>query len=312
MKFQRIVLRQLPNGEFVYVFPFHICTKGQEDKVLFRNEEDLRVAYNYLVICSLEANVLIFVSCVLNTHIHCGILASSHEDAQKFLTLYKITISKYLRNKYGAANILKDVEGSAIPVEDDFHLRNVICYTLRNSLDAGIPVDKYKWSSFSALFHIDDGNRPTVKISDLGVRKIRNLLLTRKDLTHTGWKIFEDGLLDPSSFTDHRYCEDAFYCDLGFFYKVLGLTDDARMEQIMVNDPLDRHSVDEIIRVIEDNCQKRYSKSLSQLTMEQKVPVVRTVYHSFRTTPSQLARCFGITKAQVLFIIGKKPGSGAV
>lgn len=74
----------------------------------------------------------------------------------------------------------------------------------------------------------------------------------------------------------------------------------------MVNDPLDSHSVEEIIKQIEDRCQKKYSKSLSQLTIGQKIPIVKMVYHSIRTTPSQLARCFGLTKDQIIEFLGLK------
>lgn len=308
MSFRRIVRKILPDGTVSVVQPFHVCTEGKENRIVCKDEEDLRVAHNFIPICARRNNVLILMDCELNTHMHSAILASSYADAYKYGESYKKSYSKYYHNKYGVTGIYSRTDSRPIPIEDDRHLRNTICYIPRNSLDVGVAVNKYKWSSYRALFSGGTELASYREIKTVMYREKRELFKTSDDFSDCNWLVDRDGLIVPESYCDTEYVESCFYNDARFFLKVLGITDDKQMEQILVNDHIEPKSIKEIIHIAEEKSLAGYGVGLEKLSVNQKIPIVRHLYYSIKTTPAQIARCIGLEKSKVLWILGKDKG----
>lgn len=295
----------LPCGRLAHVLPYHVCTKGLEDRVLLKDEEDFRVANNYVPISAARANVVVLAHIGLSTHDHNIVLAENYADAEMFADSLKMSKSRYLQTKYGtsAGPFLKGVECRPIPIKDRRYLRNAICYTFRNANDMGHTVDDYKWSSFRSVFN----NRPLpenlICAEDLSVRQFRKLFRTRDKFEGSPWLIDNDGVLEPKTYCDWRYVERLFGNDQNFFFKVLGMTDTAQVEHDLIVLPSMSMSCAELLREIENRCQSRYGKALTTLTTSQKIPIIRAIYFGFHSSPAQLARCFGIHKNEMEHII---------
>lgn len=303
MKFQRTPTRRLANGDIVTLFPFHVCTKG--GKVVFRTEEDLRVAFNLLPVCALRANVIVVVPCVLSTHFHSVILARSYMDAKRFVNGYKLSVSMCLAKKYGTGmEAFRGVESKPIPLEDDSHLRNAICYVLGNALDTGARVDTYTWSGYSAMFHRGDMNGS--KVSEMTRREIREVLKADIPLNNVSWTINDAGIIEPASFCDWRYAESAFYGDVNFFTRVLGSVDRDQMDQELVYDPFRRKSVEELLRDIEGRSQRRYGLPFTSLIPAQKIPILKAINYSTNISVKLLARLFEMPEENVSAILKRK------
>lgn len=309
MGFKRITVRVLPDGELATVRPFHVSTEGQEDRVIFRDDEDLKVGFNYFPICAHRANVRIVTCIDINTHVHAMVLAREYDDVDSFINMYKISVSKYLTNKYGTSGyscIYRNVDATPILLEDNQHVRNTLCYIAKNSLDLGIRVDRYRWSAYRAMFSHGAIDVPVKKCSDMSYRQVRNVLRTDSIPHNVEWMITEDGVLEPSSFCDWQYVEEAFNGDASFFLRTLGLTDNNQMDQEMVINPKRRLAIDELLKIIDEKCIKWYGRSLAYLDIAEKIPVIKSIYYSTNTHPAQLARCFGLAKEQIIKFIGKR------
>lgn len=297
MEFNRTPVKTLPNGEASRTYPFHISTKGQEDRVVFRDEEDLRVGHNLMPICARRANVILFMDCEIPTHMHAGVLAKSYEDAREFGDSYKISYSKYFTRKYGNnAAVFRHVESLPSYLEDNRHLRNTICYIARNALDVGARVEEYPWSGYRSLFCGGKTGCLTVPVASLKVLEAREILKTGDDVRDTGWLINMDNAIEPVSYCDWRYAESAFSNDVKFFMKIMGLTDDNQMEQEMEYDRKYMKSTADLLVAIDARSQLRYGRELSRLTDAEKIPLIKIIYYSHRTTVAQLARCFGVKR----------------
>lgn len=308
MYFQREPLRVLPNGETAIVSPFHVSTEGLEDRVIFRDEEDLRVAHNLIPISAKRANVIIIADCELNTHIHSGILARSEEDACKFILGYKISVSKYLTSRYGSGmplNSFRRTDSRPVPLLDNFHLRNALCYIPRNALDVGEKPDQYRWSSYRAMFSKGLFPGAVHPISSMTYREKRTVFKTDGIAVDPSWMVTLDGVIEPVSYCDIEYAEGAFNNDIGFFLKIMGLVDDQQMEQELVVSPNRMKKVGELINIIDDHSRRLYSKPSCSLSFAQKIPIIKTVWRTNRTSVAQLARCFALTKKEILFALGK-------
>lgn len=300
MIFDRTPFKLLPDGSYLRTYPFHVCTKGT-GKVFFRDDEDMRVAHNFIPICAMQSNVIPFIDCELNSHIHAGILAADYNSANRFGVNYKVCLSKYLIDKYGGSGF-RGIECRPILLEDNFHLRNTICYVVKNSLDAGFKVEEYKWSGYSALFS-NLGDACGRKVSDMKYREKREFFKSSAVPGNVGWMVDNDGLMIPKTYLDWHYCEDAFNNDLSYFQRILGLEDDDRMEQVLAIDPYRKMPYDELMSIAEDKSMKKFSKSMASLSTEQKIPLIKSIYHSTVTTPSQLSRCFKMEMSEVRRIL---------
>lgn len=300
------IKRRLPDGSVSIVHPFHVCTLGLEDRVIFRDEEDLKMAHNMFPICAQRSNVIVVIDCAIHTHVHGLVLARNYNEAKSFINNYKISTSKYLTNKYGNGKALmtyREIEAKPVYIEDIYHLRNSICYIPRNSLDLGIRPDNYRWSGYRALFCNGRIETPTRTISEINYRDRRKMFHTSAIPEGVDWQVTDDGIIEPASYCDWRYAEDAFGGKLSFFQKIMGLTDDAQMEQEFVINTIKMATPDELLKVIEDKCNKRYSRPRSELSFIQLIPIIKMTYYSHKTTKAQLARCFGLTKDQIEFAL---------
>ena len=108
------------------------------------------------------------------------------------------------------------------------------------------------------------------------------------------------------------YCWSSFRSlfrnDQSFFLKCLGMTDNAQMDQLLVINPTAFRSCEELLKEIEQRSHQRYGKPVLDLTVAQKIPLLKSVFFSFRTSKSQLARCFGLKKEEVARILVETVG----
>ena len=85
----------------------------------------------------------------------------------------------------------------------------------------------------------------------------------------------------------------------------MGLTDDRRMEQLLVKDHLESKSIKELIDVAEERSRKRYGTDWEKLSFSEKIPIVKAIFYSTGASPAQLSRSLGLMKDKVLWILGK-------
>lgn len=305
--FQIQTQRVLPNGEFATVYPFHVCTEGQEERVIFRDEEDLRVGFNSIPICASRANVIVVVGIVLNSHIHSVILARSYEDALTFIDGYKISIGKYIQKRYGINCVYRDVDAKPIFLDSPKYVRNAICYTLRNALDMGKNIHEYRWSGYRGLFCGGIVSVKCHRVSEMKYRELREMFKASTLNPGINWLVSEDGVIEPASFMDWKYAEAAFGNDLKFFLKVLGFSDDEEMKQLLEINPFKSHSVEEILAELESRARQIHGLPLNALTKAQKIPVAKKVYHSMKVSRPMLAKCLGVPLSTLLQMLGLAP-----
>jgi putative transposase len=296
--FERIVTMTLPDGRRCRLYPFHVCIKGVSDAILCRDDEDFDVFVKYIHICAWRKNVLVVVYIVMSNHVHVTILAPDQETADAFAVEIKRMFSMFFAWKYGRNKVLKYVDDSAFYLDTNSYLRNSVAYTLKNSLDAGCKVDQYEWSAYKAVFPsvVPAGLMP---VSRLSSREAERIFHTNMDISSTGWKIDDKNRLDPSSACVTSYAEAAFNNDISFFYRALGVTDNAIMAARFMDGPRTRLNDQDFFRLVTDTAERWFSKKVDELSLENKTRLVPYIYHVTKTTPAQIARGLGLEKAMV-------------
>lgn len=308
MAFSRIIVETDKDGRQTRFFPFHISTPGL-DKLVFLSDQDLITASNFIAIQARRSGVKVVAFIVLDNHLHVLILAPDYGTAKLYSDKLKQVLSHYLsvsNKRENVRNTFLEVDVKPLLIKDDYHLRNTICYILRNAMDAGVAVDEYRWSSFRAYFRKGSIPDSSTRVSDLPKRQVRKLLRTDMDLTDTGWYVGNDGMLEPVTTCDWRYAESAFFNEMSFFLRVLGGVNDAEMEQINVTN-LNKMLVDkEFRKIVAKRSQEMFNTAPAYLVKEQKYRLIRILYYSYCTTIPQLSRCLDIPKDEVSQILTAK------
>lgn len=303
MAFQRIVSRVLSDGSTARVFPFHLSLEGLESNLLCRDEEDYDVVEKFMYISALECNVLVVSHVVMSNHGHMGVLAPGIEYVLRLAENLKHRSSMYIAKKYGEHNVLLGTSADVQLLDTEWYVRNALAYIPRNVVELGVRPEDYPWCSYRAYFvngKCADGKR---RVSALSRREKEALMHTHADLSRVPWLLDRDGHLIQVTCCDWQYLEAAFGNDQAFFLKTIGTLNPAEMEQKLVHNHRRMSRDSAFLLTVDDWAGRWFQKKAFELSLEQKTRLVPYLYHCYRTTVPQLARCLRMEKEEVERII---------
>ena len=277
--------------------------EGMESTLLCRDNEDYDVLQKYFYVCSWVNNVLVIIDVEMSNHGHLAVLADSMESAIRAGEAIKKNHSQYLSYKYGEKNRLVRSDVKVLYLDSDKYLRNALAYIPRNALDAGCRIEDYPWSSYNAMFSGNKRIGYAQKVSELTRREKEALFHTHADLSQVPWIIDAKGSLIPQTACDHRYLEDAFLGDQAFFLKCIGNLNYAEMQDKLVSGPRTKQNDASFVLNASAVSEEWYGKSIANLSREQKLRILVHMYRTCNTSPSQLARCLQMKKADAEEII---------
>ena len=132
---------------------WHFSTDGNAVDAMFENDEDFIAGMNRIFVVVQGYNVVILAFSLMDTHLH-FILYGTFEECNRFMHEYVRQTSWYISITHHESNKLDGVPIRHQPVEDDFYLKTVICYTVKNAPVGGILFNAldYPWSSGPLYF----------------------------------------------------------------------------------------------------------------------------------------------------------------
>lgn len=295
---ERVAIRTLPDSRVLRIFPFHICIKGLEQAVLCRDAADYDAMVKVLCVSAWRNNVIVIIYAVVSNHCHVAILAASQKDADAYARDIKKVYSMWFSNKYQERNILRRIEVQALYLDSDWYVRNVLAYIPRNALDNGCNINEYLWSGYRAMFCKDIPGNLT-PVAKLTTRECRAFLHTGDKLNKVPWLLNQDGQLDPRSFCDYRYLEQAFNGDQAFFLKTIGAQNTAEMHYKLEEAPYKKVTDTEMLKVAEETCQQWFNALPTDISTDKKARVISYLFHSRKTSIAQLARVMQMPRDQI-------------
>ena len=283
---------------------YHVCTDGQECPVIMRDEDDYRIAHNYIAICGWIIGIDILAYCIMSNHIHVAIICGNRTLAEQFIRLFKQLYSTYLRNKYEMEGTLHRIKESITIINDIYYLRNCIAYILRNAICAKVckRIEDYKWSSHACYFNRNDSKDRL--ISSLGIRERRKILKTRYNLNNCHLSIDEENKISTKSFVRYEIVEKAYLNSGRFFLYFLGTCNDVKLEYEMACKPLLKVNDTELTGVADRLAQTKFcGKSISELSIQNKCSLIKHLFFNNKTSIPQLSRVLGVPRSLVSRIL---------
>lgn len=203
---------------------FHICTKGFNDRIIFRDKHDFIQGINKTAL-SFYGHCKLAAVCFMSNHVH--FIANGNEKAaSEAIVKFKKTYSMYFSGKYGDNKIFRRWPHSIIKCNDSDYIREAISYVYKNPVGHSETNNPfyYPWSSIHIHFHPTSYTIPDKYIEIEGkVSEIHSLKQWEKRrILHThinipdSWVIDSNGMVTFNSFVDKSIVEELFKTERNF------------------------------------------------------------------------------------------------
>lgn len=295
---QRVAVRTLPDGSVRKLQPFHVCIKGLEDALLCRDDEDYDAMVKVICVSAWRHNVIVIIYTVLSNHCHIAVLAECHEAARAYGNDVKKVFSMWYSNRYAERGVLRRIDLKAIWLDSDWYVRNVLAYIPRNALDNGCNVNEYRWTGYRAMFNRELQSCFRL-VRYMTSREKESIMHTGEKMNNVPWRVNSQNELEPASFCDSLYLEQAFSNDQSFFMKTIGNVNPVEMHYNLEERPYVMFPDSELFKSVEEISQRWFNKTVDSLSLEQKSRLIPYLFHTRKTTPRQLSRVLGIPPERI-------------
>lgn len=268
---------------------YHVCSEGLEKRLIFNNRKEFIAGMNHIAICSLKYDVTILCFCLMSNHFH-FILSGPYHECWKFGNEFKRMCAMMMKQMQGIGEGMKDVDIMIKKITDKEYLESAIAYVLRNPIVAGFRLmpHQYPWSSGDMYFR--NSYCPTGRRADsFGYKELTQHILNSKIEIPGDYIIDEAGMISPLCYVDYKTVEALFRHPsrlMGMlsakkeyeFEIFLGIADKYTpdLEEL-------RDSVHELLKV------EFGVRTVSQLSMEQKIRLCGMMHRNFRASRKQIA-----------------------
>ena len=303
MPFPKSVTRTLPDGRKATVYPFHVSLEGLQSNLLCRELEDYDVIEKLMFVSAWTANVIVITHVVMSSHGHMAVLAPNMQQVKEMADTLKQRASMFIAKKYNEHNVLMRTSADIQLLDNEWYIRNTLAYIPRNVIELGQRPEDYLWCSHRAMFADRSQHNGVRSVAALTRREKEALFHTHADLSRVPWQLDLNGHLIPATCVDADYLEQAFNNDQAFYLKTIGGLNCAEMEQKLVTN-LRRWRPDaDFLPTVNEISSRWFQKLPHELSLEQKTRLVPYLYHSYKTSIPQLARCMRMDRSDVKSIL---------
>ena len=281
---------------------WHFSTDGNAVDAIFEDEDDFIDGMNRVYITLQAYRVIILAFSLMDTHLH-FVLYGDFDECNRFMHDYVKRTSWYISVKRKENHKLEDVPIRHQVVDNDFYLKTVICYTVKNAPVGGLPFNglDYPWSSGPLYF-----KRPGLWCSpkwmelpaddncmtQMGLNQRREVLRTRKHASPAVRMI--DRLIFPGEYVAYEIVERIFKTckSFNFFLCITKEEDvDARGGTLsLLSIPMQ-----EMRQHKNELCRELFgANSIKGLNTQQRLRLARTLRARYNSSIKQITRLSGL------------------
>ena len=279
-----------------------LSTEHLEDGLWFREEEDFKVAMNYVAIeAARHPEIVVLAFILMSNHVH-FVLKGRREDVVAFVESFKQRYSLYYQKKYGVKEFLRrnGLDIKEIPYDNEAP-EKVISYVQMNSVAANICAfcNQYPWGTGNLFFNATTPKG--IKLGNMSDRARQKALHSNFTKLPEHWILGDDGYILPCCYVDVKAVEQLFRTPKRMQYF---LHSSSKARKRLENTCLPAFRDQVILAAIPDLCQSLFQKdSFSALTEEEQSEFLRQLRYRFSADINQLARVCGLTYADAARII---------
>ena len=268
---------------------YHVCSKGLEKNLIFRNRKEFIMGMNYVAICAYKYNVKILCFCLMGNHFH-FVISGSFEECWKFANEYKRLCGMMVKRQQGTEGLMRRVEIQIKRIDSRTYLENAIAYILRNPIVAGYRLmpHQYEWGSGDAYFR-NDYTPAGRRLDTFSSRELASKILMSKAKLPDYYTVDDKLMISPLWYIDYKTVEELF----GHPSRLLGLLSAKREAEFEVFLGIaDRYTPDmeELKASVKELLTVEFGVlAISQLNLEQKIRLCSLMHRNFNASRKQIS-----------------------
>lgn len=280
-----------------------VTTDHLEAELWFLDEEDFKVAMNFVAIqaaCCPEVVVLAFI--LMSNHVH-FVLKGTRRDVEHFVRQFKHRYSIYYNSRWGIRKFLRrnGVDIKEIPFEDEA-VERAIAYVQMNCVAANIcgHPSQYPYGTGDVFFN-RKGSSGT-RLGELSARARERLLHTNCESLPPDWRLNPEGFILPQEYVDARFVEARFRSPQRMNYFLASSSKARKRLESEEHLPAFRDQI--ILAALPDLCRSLFGKeSFSELSSGEQTEFMRQIRFRFSADVNQIARFCGLSYAAAARLI---------
>ena len=284
------MLEQLFNETGPY---YHLHTKPLEQGLIFQDEEERKVAINFIGIIAKEIHIDILAFALMSNHFH-FIFRGEMVDCLEFFRLLKKRLSYFLARK-GRPGVLDAVEPRTPAITSLTQFRNEVAYVIRNPYVVLVDVNPlaYPWCSGFLYFNPYLPHLESKPVSALTYREKRSITRSTDAVLDPAIRV-RDGMIAPECFVNYKLVEQLFPNARKFTWCVFKNVE----AQVGTAKNLDEHpnlSDDELYLVTMRLCENEFGrKNTKEMTELEQKKLAVMLKNDWYASNAQAARLSGL------------------
>lgn len=190
---------------------YHLSTKPLENELIFRDDEERKVAMNLIAITARELRVDILAFALMNNHFH-FIIKGELVDGVTFFRRLRKRLSNYFA-RHGRTGILDnvDVDPHTPPITSLTQFRNEIAYVIRNPYVVRLDVNPFSWPWCSGYLYFNPflSQLSSQSPDELSFKEKRAITRATDPVLDPSFRV-RNGMIVPESFVNYRLVENLF------------------------------------------------------------------------------------------------------
>lgn len=276
---------------------WHFYTDGESVDALFLDEADFKFGMNLIYLLIQSYNVVALSFSLMDTHFH-FVLYGEFDECNDMMRDYIKRLSMYHNRRFSSIKKLKEISLEYQIIDNDWYLKNAICYVIKNATAAGLHFISfdYPWSSGALYFRsFNYWTAPSwaarTQVISLEGRAFRDFFRTRsQDIKEIKDVQIIDGLVFPGEYVAWNIVERVFVTPKSFYY-FLGKSNEIDTE------PKSAMSVpiQELRQSRTELTQSLFKvSSIRMLSIEQRIVLARKLKSQYYSSPKQIAKVCGL------------------
>ena len=270
---------------------YHLSTKPLENEIIFREDEERKVAINLMAITAKEFHIEILAFSLMSNHFH-FIIRGELVDGLTFFRRLKKRLSNYFarRGRPGVLNNVK-VDPEIPPIESLTQLRNEIAYVIRNPYVVRVDVNPFAWPWCSGYLYFNPllskllSKRP----NELSFKEKREITRATDPELDPTFRV-RDGMIAPESFVNYMLVERLFPSARKFTWWVMKNVE-AQVEVAHRMDEKPNLNDDELFKTAQQISRKQFCyDSVKELSFQQRKELGIILKNKWGASNGQVAR----------------------
>ena len=267
----------------------HLHTKPLENGIIFQEDEERKVALNFIAITAREMHIDILAFALMSNHFH-FIIRGEKVDCLEFFQRLKKRLAYYLARK-GRPGVLDEVKPEAPAITSLTQLRNEIAYVIRNPYVVRVDVNPLAWPWCSGFLYFNPlvAFLESKPVSSLTYREKRSITRSSEADLDPSFCV-RAGMIAPESFVNYQFVERLFPNSRKFTWWVFKNVE-AYVETSTSFGEKPNLSDDELFVITKRLCEQQFGmKGTESLTEQQKKQLAVLLKNDWYASNGQAAR----------------------